>query len=138
MLPLLKKTPKSLVSLTFRPFSSQTTPLTEDPEFKQFIMEEDLAKNELLREKLHKFEREWKRLYEDYRQKDYTLKIDMLNEYQKKKVNYLVKQTQNLNLQERQFFAIKIRDHLLKTLGFNPLKLNANWPEFKALGIFFY
>ena len=138
MLPLLKKPPTRLLSHSFRPFSTQTTNYTDDPEFKQFVTEEELAKNEQLREKLHKFQREWKRLYEDYRQKDYTLRVDMLNEYQKKKVDYLVKQTQKLNLQEKQYFSIKIRDALMKTMGFNPLKLNANWPEFKALGNFFY
>jgi len=134
MRPLLKLPPIHLFSRSCRCFSSQPTNYTEDPEFKKFVMEEDLARNEELREKLHKFEREWKRLYEDQRQKDFSKPHHILNDYQKKKVDYLVQQTQKLNLQERQYFAIIIRDQLLKTTGFNPLKLDANWPEFKSLG----
>lgn len=122
-------------SLNFRlVFRSSTADPTADPEFKKFIMEEDLEKNEELREKMHKFEREWKRLYEDQRQKDPTKPVHELSEYQKKKVEYLVQQTQKLNLLERKYFAIKIRDQLLKTTGFNPLSINAQWPDFKNIG----
>lgn len=111
-----------------------TTNYMEDPEFKKFISEEEYAQNEFLREQMHKFEREWKKLYEDERQKDPTKPLSYLNEYHKKKVEYLVKKVQQLNLLEMKYFAIKVRDQMIKTTAFNPLKLNAHWPEFKNLG----
>lgn len=138
MRPIFKPKPGSISQLFprfFLSFSSQPSTIsTTDPEFKTFITEEELSKNEQLKEKLHKFEREWKRLYEEKRQIDYSKTIDHLNEHQKKKVEFLVKHTQKLNLQERQYFAIKIRDQILKTTGLNPLKVNANWPQFQSLG----
>ena len=116
--------------------SKPTTKYTEDPEFKNFVTEEEYSQNEGLREKLHKFEREWKKLFEDKRQKDYSKSGEELNEYQMKKIEYLVKQTQKLNLLEKKYFAIQIRDQVIKTTGFNPLKLNAMWPEFQSMGSF--
>lgn len=124
-------------SLFFRNIhQSSTSNYTEDPEFKKFVMEEDLEKSEELREKMHKFEREWKRLYDDQRQKDPTKPVHQLSEYQMKKVDYLVQQTQKLNMLERKYFVVKIRDQLLKTTGFNPLSINAQWPDFRNLSIF--
>ena len=127
--------------LYFKPLffnSSETKPNTNymsDPEFKKFITEDELSRNEALREKLHKFEREWKRLYEDQNQNDATKPLNELNEYQRKKVEFLVDKTHKLNMMERQYFTIKIRDNLVKTTGFNPLKINPEWPIYKKIGI---
>lgn len=131
-LSLLKSSNKFFFSTSE---TKPTTSYTEDPEFKAFVAEEELSKNEALREKTHRFEREWRRLYEDQRQKDLSKPVKQLNEFQKKKVDYLVEKTQNLNMLERKYFTIMIRDQIIKTTGFNPLKINNQWPEFKELGL---
>lgn len=82
---LRKITPKYAVVLFRSSFSTTATskPVEEeDPEFTEFITEQD----ERFKEMTIRFEREWKKLYEDSRQKEYKLLGDALNEYERKKV----------------------------------------------------
>lgn len=82
----LRKITQKFVVVGFRPnFSTTATqkPVEEeDPEFTEFITEQD----ERFKEMTIRFEREWKKLYEDSRQKEYRMLGDALNEYEKKKV----------------------------------------------------
>jgi len=80
-----------------------------------------------------KFEREWKKIYDERNQQQLAALNEELTEFQKKRIDLLAQAFLECNVFELRYLSSIIRDKIWKTTGVNPLKLNLDWPTLKQL-----
>lgn len=80
-----------------------------------------------------KFEREWKKIYDERNQQQLSALNEELTEHQKKRIDLLAQAFLDCNVFELRYLSSIIRDKIWRTTGVNPLKLNLDWPSLKQL-----
>jgi large subunit ribosomal protein L7/L12 len=78
-----------------------------------------------------KFEKEWEKIAEDKENKQKMYIDEVLDENQKRRIDFLVKKTLELNMDELRYLTLAMKDRVQKTSGMNPMKLNMDWPSIK-------
>jgi Zn-dependent metalloprotease len=119
-------------------FSSSETASTQTPEefeqeFQAIVTQTQLDKDEKYKEMAARFEREWTKLTEDARAQELRTVESELSPNEKKKVEYLVKQVEKMNILEVRYFGTAVRDAIKKTSSLDFFSLNMNSPLFQQL-----
>lgn len=78
-----------------------------------------------------KFEKEWEKVAEESDLKQNKMIENELDEYQRKKVDFIVDKILSLNIFEMRYLAGQVKTRVQRTTGMNPLKLNMDWPSIK-------
>jgi len=101
----------------------------------QTLQKEQEQKDEKNEDLAFKFEREWKKLYDERNASQLSELEKELTENQRKRVALLAQALLELNTLELRYFSTALREKVFKTSGINPLKLNLDWPTVKQLDI---
>lgn len=78
-----------------------------------------------------KFEKEWKEIADKIEGQQAIYLESELSEMQRKKCDMLCDKLLDMNVFEMRYFALSMKNRVLKTSGINPLKLNMDWPSVK-------
>jgi large subunit ribosomal protein L7/L12 len=78
-----------------------------------------------------KFEKEWEKIAIEQEDKQRKALDENLDEYQKRKIEFLADKVCKLSIHEVRYLALVIGDSVKKTTGISPMKLNMDWPSLK-------
>lgn len=129
---------RKLTASSFRLFSSAEKQQSVDDLKKEFenITEEEKQKYRdawglKFNDECIKFEKEWEKIAKEADKNQRVALDENLDEYQKKKIEFLAEKITQLNIHEVRYLSVVVADNIKKTTGIPLMKLNMDWPSLR-------
>jgi len=133
--PQIKTWTRFLTNLGRARFSAVPPGESAGEKLESTLRQEQAQKDDNMEDLAFKFEREWKKIYDERNTQQLNELGKELSENQRKRVDLLAQALLELNIFELRYFSTAIRDKVFRTSGINPLKLNLDWPTVKQADV---